>query len=129
MTALLSTLSKFLLTLYLVYSGVAFTYRAAGSLVLILLWVCYSAQILLFGAIFTRVDAEHFNCGVQPQPNGVLVSRSRSRQPQTSPGGKGVDRALRGSHFRAQKGATFRALRKRNREEEPVFAFPGGGAL
>lgn len=62
-TALLFTIGKFLLGIYLGHSGVTSGYGAAGSLVLILLWVYYSSLILLFGAEFTRVYAEHHGRG------------------------------------------------------------------
>ena len=54
-TALLFTIGKFLIGLYLGKSAVASAYGAAGSLVIIVVWVYYSAQILLFGAEFTKV--------------------------------------------------------------------------
>jgi membrane protein len=57
-TALLFTIGKFLIGLYLGKSTVASSYGAAGSLVLLLLWVYYSAQIFLLGAEFTRVYAD-----------------------------------------------------------------------
>jgi membrane protein len=53
-TALLFTLGKYLLGLYLGMSSTTSAFGAAGSLVLLLLWVYYSSQILLFGAEFTR---------------------------------------------------------------------------
>lgn len=56
-TALLFSLGKGLIGLYLGASGVASAYGAAGSLVLVLLWVCYSAQVFLLGAEFTWVYA------------------------------------------------------------------------
>lgn len=59
-TALLFTIGKFLLGLYLGNSGTASAYGAAGSFVLILLWIYYSAQIVLFGAEFTQVYAHRF---------------------------------------------------------------------
>lgn len=65
-TAVLFTLGKFLLGLYLGRSGVTSTYGAAGSLVLILLWVYYSALILFFGAEFTQVYANAYGSGLQP---------------------------------------------------------------
>jgi membrane protein len=58
-TALLFTIGKFLIGLYLGKSTVASSYGAAGSLVLLLLWVYYSAQIFLLGAEFTKVYGEH----------------------------------------------------------------------
>jgi len=59
-TAVLFTVGKFLLGLYLGRSGVASTYGAAGALVLILLWIYYSAQILFLGAEFTEVYARRY---------------------------------------------------------------------
>lgn len=56
-TALLFSLGKALISLYLGASGIASAYGAAGSLVLVLLWVYYSAQVFLLGAEFTRVYA------------------------------------------------------------------------
>jgi membrane protein len=53
-TALLFTVGKFLISLYIGSSNVASTYGAAGALVIVLLWVYYSAQILLFGAEFAK---------------------------------------------------------------------------
>ena len=66
LTALLFTIGKFLLGLYLGKNSTVSAYGAAGSLVLILLWVYYSGQIMFFGAEFTRVYANRF--GVKPQP-------------------------------------------------------------
>jgi hypothetical protein len=51
---LLFTIGKFLIGLYLGKSSIASVYGAAGSLVIIVVWVYYSAQILLFGAEFTK---------------------------------------------------------------------------
>lgn len=53
-TALLFTVGKFAIGAYLGNSTIAGTYGAAGSVVLLLVWVYYSAQIFLFGAEFTR---------------------------------------------------------------------------
>lgn len=57
-TASLFTLGKFLIGLYIGNSATASSFGAAGSLVIILLWVYYSSQIFFFGAEFTRVYAE-----------------------------------------------------------------------
>ena len=57
-TALLFTLGKFLIGFYLGKSDVASSYGAAASIITILLWVYYSALILLFGAEFTKAYAE-----------------------------------------------------------------------
>src|SRR4029078_10914065 len=54
-TAVLFTLGKQLIGVYLGQTNVASSFGAAGSVVVILVWVYYSAQILLLGAEFTRV--------------------------------------------------------------------------
>jgi membrane protein len=56
-TAVLFSLGKTLIGLYLGSSAVATTFGAAGSLVILLLWIYYSAQLLFFGAEFTQVYA------------------------------------------------------------------------
>jgi membrane protein len=59
-TALLFTLGKYLIGLYIGKSGVTSSFGAAGSLVVVLVWVYYSAQIFLIGAEFTWVYAHTF---------------------------------------------------------------------
>lgn len=57
-TSLLFVAGKFLISLYISRSAVASSYGSAGSLLVILLWIYYSAQIFLLGAEFTRVFAD-----------------------------------------------------------------------
>lgn len=59
-TAILFTIGKYVIGLYIGKSGVTSTFGAAGSLVVVLLWVYYSAQIFLLGAEFTWVYAHRF---------------------------------------------------------------------
>ena len=59
-TALFFTVGRLLIGLYLGRSSLASTYGAAGSVVILLLWVYYSAQILFFGAEFTQVYANRY---------------------------------------------------------------------
>lgn len=66
-TSLLFTIGKFLIGLYLGRSSVVSAFGAAGSLVLILLWVYYSAQIVFFGAEFTKVYANRFGSKIRPE--------------------------------------------------------------
>jgi membrane protein len=81
LTAVLFTIGKQLIGLYLGYAGLASAFGAAGSVVLILFWVYYSAQIFLFGAEFTRVYAEQRGEPVAPRDNAMLLSREdRVRQ-------------------------------------------------
>jgi membrane protein len=65
-TAVLFTLGQQLIGLYLGQSSMASSYGAAGSVMILLLWVYYSCQILLLGAEFTRVYAEHRGTTVYP---------------------------------------------------------------
>jgi membrane protein len=58
LTAVLFMVGKFLIGLYLSRTSLASSYGAAGSLVVLLLWIYYSAQILFFGAEFTHIYAE-----------------------------------------------------------------------
>jgi membrane protein len=76
LTALLFTIGKFALGIYLGKSGVASSYGAAGSLIVLLLWVYYSSQILFFGAEFTQVYANRFGLRVAPADNAVPVQQS-----------------------------------------------------
>jgi len=57
MTSVLFTIGKSLIGVYLGHSNIASAYGAAGSLLILLLWTYYSAQILLFGAEFTQICA------------------------------------------------------------------------
>jgi membrane protein len=56
-TALLFNVGKFLIGFYLGHSAVASSYGAAGALIIVLLWIYYSAQIFLLGAEFTKIYA------------------------------------------------------------------------
>jgi membrane protein len=65
-TAVLFTIGQQLIGLYLGQSSMASSYGAAGSVMILLLWVYYSCQILLLGAEFTRVYA--WRDGTKPAP-------------------------------------------------------------
>ena len=65
-TAGLFTIGKFLIGLYLGTSTFASTYGAAGSVIVILVWVYYTSQLILLGAEFTRAYVEQF--GPRPPP-------------------------------------------------------------
>ena len=65
-TALLFTAGKFLIGLYLGTSGVTSAYGAASSLVIVLIWVYYSAQIFLLGAEFTQIYATRWGSRINP---------------------------------------------------------------
>jgi|SRR5215471_3509824 len=65
-TALLFTIGKFLIGLYLGRSTVGTAYGAAGSLIVILIWIYYSAQILFFGAELTQVYTNKYGSRMKP---------------------------------------------------------------
>ncbi len=65
-TALLFTAGQHVIGLYLGRSSVASSYGAVGSVAALLLWVYYSAQIILIGAQFTRLYTEHRRAAPAP---------------------------------------------------------------
>lgn len=73
-TALLFEVGKTGLGWYLGREGVAGAYGAAGSVVLLLLWVYYTSCILFFGAEFTRVYAEANDCVTEPSADARCVT-------------------------------------------------------
>ncbi len=89
-TALLFTLGKFLIGLYLGKSSVASTYGAAGSLVIVLLWIYYSSQILFLGAEFTQVYATRYGSQIKPSQHAVpVVEKKEAVSPREWPPAKG----------------------------------------
>lgn len=76
-TSLLFIGGKELIGLYLGRSSVASSYGAAGSVVVLLLWVYYAAQLVLLGAEITRVRAKHL--GREPQPLGFARHNPEAR--------------------------------------------------
>jgi membrane protein len=73
-TALLFNLGNLLFGLYLGRSSVTSSYGAAGSLVVVLLWVYYSAQILLFGAQFTQIYSNRYGSHIEPSASAEVVA-------------------------------------------------------
>lgn len=74
-TAILFALGKYVLTIYFQHDPLADTYGAAGSLVLILVWVYYTSIILLLGAEFTQVYSEERDRGITPTDTAVIVEK------------------------------------------------------
>ena len=72
-TAVLFMLGKFLIGYYLGHSKLSSTYGTAGSVIVMLLWVYYSAMILYFGAVFTHVYARHTGSRIYPNNYAVWV--------------------------------------------------------
>ena len=76
-TSALFSIGKFLIALYLGKSSVSSAYGAAGSLVLLVIWVYYSACILLIGAEFTQVYASRFGRRIEPSDNAERLTAPR----------------------------------------------------
>jgi membrane protein len=100
-TSLLFTIGRTLIGLYLSRSSVSSSYGAAGSLIVVLLWVYYSSQILFFGAEFTKVWAVRYGGRIVPDANAVRVQRVEVKEDETgktqvesksTAGEKGADR-------------------------------------
>lgn len=74
-TALLFTIGKFCLELYLSHNDIGSLYGAAGSLIVILVWVYYSSQILFFGAEFTKVYSLANGKSIAPAKDYELTNK------------------------------------------------------
>ncbi|MHB8955150.1 MAG: YihY/virulence factor BrkB family protein [Pirellulaceae bacterium] len=86
-TAILFTVGKFLIGLYLGSQHLGSTYGAASSLVLVLLWTYYSALIFFFGTELTQIWARHHGRSIEPTEGAVRASRHKeatSAEPQTA---------------------------------------------
>jgi membrane protein len=106
-TALLFTAGKFALGLYLGTNQSVSAYGAAGSVVLILLWVYYSAQILFFGAEVTEAYANRFGIRLKPKPHAEWIQDARCARPKHKPED-------------AQRAARPRRYASTNRREELI---------
>jgi membrane protein len=80
-TAALFALGKFGIGMYLGRSSVGSSFGAAGSVVVLVVWVYYSAQILFLGAEFTQVYARHRGSRMTPSKNAVAIET----HPQLTP--------------------------------------------
>ncbi len=76
LTSALFVVAKFALGFYFAHSDPASTYGAAGSVVLIMLWVTYSGLILLFGSEFTRVYANRYGRKIKPAEFAMPINES-----------------------------------------------------
>jgi membrane protein len=95
-TALLFVVGKFLLGLYLGRSNPGEAYGAAGSLALILVWVYYSAMILLFGAEFTQTWAVEHGGGIRPEKGARRMADETGQElaeEKTASGARGTEKA------------------------------------
>lgn len=85
-TAILFMLGQYLIGLYIDTTATESAYGAAGSLIVILTWIYYTAAILYFGAEFTQSYANHFGIKIEPADNAVYVEQTeREREVSTIP--------------------------------------------
>jgi membrane protein len=80
-TAILFMVGKYLIGLYIGRASVGSAFGAAGSLAVLLVWIYYSAQIVLLGAEFTRVYANRFGARVRPSAQAVPARSAPGPRP------------------------------------------------
>lgn len=92
MTAVLFALGKYGLAMYFKYAAPTSAFGAVGSLAAILIWIYYSAQIALFGAVFTQVFSKTRGYGVRPSKHAQFLKacdETETATPsQAAPGNK-----------------------------------------
>jgi len=74
-TSLLFMLGKYLIGIYIAYAAVGSVYGAAGTIVVIAVWIYYSAAILYFGAEFTQVYSEERGEKIKPSEHAVYIQQ------------------------------------------------------
>ncbi len=110
-TTLLFSLGKVLIGLYLAHSSISSAYGAAGSLAVALIWLYYSAQILLLGAEFTRVYARRYGRRIRPNVRGVSIPYEKELRARLA-----AEAALRRQirlHYAARRAAELKELATR----------------
>jgi membrane protein len=119
-TALLFIVGKYAIGLYLGKSSIGSSYGAAGSFVVLLVWIYYSAQILFFGAEFTKVYAGHRGTRIAPAANAEPVTEE-ARAHQGIPQRAGPRPQPKGDPGRpAPKPRREEPMRPRHRMPEPA---------
>jgi membrane protein len=125
-TALLFEVGKWGIGLYLGHSDPGRAYGAAGSLAVILVWIYYTAMIVLFGAEFTQTWAVRRGSGIRPEQGAVKVTED------TPPAGKAEGRRDEKSDAREEKHAApardpGELDREPDRTPRNQGGHPGGG--
>jgi membrane protein len=83
-TTLLFLLGNFFIGLYLSIASVGSVYGAAGSLIVMLVWIYYSAQIVLYGAEFTKIYAIRHGSGITPSDQAITLAEYYSYHVESS---------------------------------------------
>ncbi|AVP58078.1 YihY/virulence factor BrkB family protein [Pulveribacter suum] len=92
-TAVLFEVGKVLIGLYIGKSGITESFQAAGSLVVLLAWVYYAAQIFLLGAEFTKVYADEHGSNVAARASAATQATADAGMPQEAAGHEGTEPA------------------------------------
>ncbi len=79
-TAVLFMIGRYGIGLYIDTTATRSAYGAAGSLIVLLTWIYYTAAILYFGAEFTQAYANHFGIKIEPADNAVYVERTEQER-------------------------------------------------
>jgi membrane protein len=105
-TAILFTIGEWLIGFYLGRTNVGSAFGAAGSLIVMLVWIYYSAQIFFFGVEYTKAYAARYGSRIVPDENAMPVGESQRRQegiprdnaraPRPQPGGWPPEAPARG---------------------------------
>ncbi|GAB3787358.1 YihY/virulence factor BrkB family protein [Spirosoma horti] len=92
-TACLFMIGRYAIGLYIDTTATSSAYGAAGSLIVILTWIYYTAAILYFGAEFTLAYANHFGVKIEPAEHAVYVEQTeREREVKAIPTAQKVDK-------------------------------------
>jgi membrane protein len=88
-TSVLFMIGKFAISFYISKSDVGSTYGAAGSLVILLIWIYYSSIILYFGAVFTKAYALKYGEAIKPNEYAVVTEKVEVEKGNKPIGNKG----------------------------------------
>lgn len=80
LASLLFVIGKFIISWYIGRSAYTSTYGAAGSVMILLVWVYYSVQILLLGSVFTKAYARLKNIKITPSKNAVSTEPTNNKK-------------------------------------------------
>lgn len=120
-TSILFSLGKFAIGLYLGNSAIGSSFGAAGSLVVVLVWIYYSAQILFFGAEFTEVYANNYGSKIVPEAE---ESGSPAR-PHLQPGKRSTKQARLPVAIPVTSAGPVRDIRQEKENQETARVFAG----
>lgn len=119
-TAVLFVLGKYALSFYLSQSDPGSAFGAAGSLIVLLVWIYYASMIVLFGAEFTQSWAEHHGHEVVPADGAVRVERRLSRIDRDADASDDAGRSREAERSGARQATPPDARRAARGEREPA---------